>query len=273
MGKILFTESFDPALAEGLRSMGFECVEASGITHDEVLNEIHNYEGIVVATRIVVSKEIIDHATQLKFIARAGSGMENIEVAYATSRNIACINSPEGNSNAVGEHAMALLLSFYHHIPQSFAEVSQGRWLVEKNRTHELEGKTIGIIGYGNTGKSLARKLAGFNMNVLAYDKYLHDYSDAYASEALMEKVFSKCEIVSLHVPLTDETRGMVNDDWLGRFSSKIFLINTSRGQVVKHDDLLQCINYDKVRGAALDVFEMKNWNRLQTASSKCSRD
>jgi D-3-phosphoglycerate dehydrogenase len=265
MRKILITESFDPALAEGLRAMGFDAVDAPGITPDEILNEIGNYEGIVVATRITVSKEIIDQATQLKFIARAGSGMENIEVAYATSKNITCISSPEGNSNAVGEHAMALLLSFYHHIPQSFAEVSHGQWLVEKNRTHELEGRTIGLIGYGNTGKSFARKLAGFNMNVITYDKYLQNYSDAYATEAVMEKVFSACEIVSLHVPLTHETRCMVNDDWLRNFSHQIFLINTSRGQVVKHADLLKYINADKVKGAALDVFENENLESLTT--------
>jgi D-3-phosphoglycerate dehydrogenase len=186
--------------------------------------------------------------------------MENINVLYAESKNISCINSPEGNANSVAEHAVALLLSIFHNITQSFLQTKNEEWLVDENRVHELEGRTIGIIGYGNTGKAFAKKLQPFSMNVLAYDKYLHGYSDAFAKEAEMNHIFSQAEIISLHIPLTQETKGMIDAEYLQRFAKPIHLINTSRGKIIQHNRLLECINSGNVLNAALDVYENENF-------------
>ncbi|MBA2422508.1 MAG: hypothetical protein H0V61_04715 [Chitinophagales bacterium] len=259
-GKILITESCDPLLTEGLHAMGFECLYQPRILQNEVEGIIHHYTGIIVTTRIVVHKKVIESARLLKFIARAGSGMENIDAAFANSRNIICINSPEGNANAVAEHSIALLLAFYHNITKSYLEMRESKWLVQKNHVHELEGRCIGLIGYGNTGKALARKLSVFNMNVLAYDKYLPNYGDAFAKAATMDDLFKECEIISLHIPLSDETYELVNIDFLNRFSRMKFLVNTSRGLIINHSHLLENILNKKLAGAALDVYENENF-------------
>ncbi|MFI5134293.1 MAG: NAD(P)-dependent oxidoreductase [Chitinophagales bacterium] len=258
--KILFTENFHSSLAEQLRSAGYDCDEMPGITYDEVLSCIQNYVGIVVATRVRVDKKLIDVATQLKFIARAGSGMENIDTGYARAKNIRCINSPEGNSNSVAEHAVGLLIASFHNIVKSAAETTLHQWKTEENRVHELEGKTIAIIGYGNTGRAFAKKLQPFGMSVLAYDKYLLNYGDAYAIESNMEEIFARSHIISFHIPLTHETRFMVDRAYLQRFTQPIHLINTSRGKIIRHHDLLQLIREQKVLSASCDVYENENF-------------
>jgi D-3-phosphoglycerate dehydrogenase len=220
------------------------------------MTSIHQYAGLIVATRIKVDRDLIDKAIQLKFIARGGSGMENIDVDYATTKNIITLNSPEGNANAVGEHALALLLAFYHNISRSFAQIQNGKWLTEENRVHELEGRVIGIIGYGNTGRAFARMLKPLHLTVLAYDKYISNYSDDFVLEATMEEICKNAEILSLHIPLTSETLQLVDQEFLIRFEKELFLINTSRGKIVNHEHLLQQINAGKIVGAALDVFE-----------------
>lgn len=254
--KILITESSDSLLVDGLTALGYECRYDPGISQSMVHQIIQEFTGLIVATRIVVNKELLDAAGQLRFVARAGSGMENIDTEYARSKNVVCINSPEGNSNSVGEHALGLLLAFFHNITKSNAELQQSKWLVEENRVHELEGRTVGIIGYGNTGKSFAKKISSMGMNVLAYDKYLRVFSDQYARETTMKHLFDEAEIISLHLPLTLETLHLVDKDFLLQFSRKIFLINTSRGKIVNHAALLSFITGNKMQGAGLDVYE-----------------
>ena len=260
-GKILITETTDQLLIAGLKEMGYSCNYEPGISQSGVAAIIHDYTGIVVATRIVVNRQLLESATQLKFIARAGSGMENIDTLFAAGKNITCINSPEGNANAVGEHALGLLLAFFHNIVKSNAEISQHKWLVQENRVHELEGRTVGIIGYGNTGKSFAKKLSPFGMTVMAYDKYLDQFGDQYAMESSLERIFEESEIVSLHIPLTSESIHMVDNLFLQRFKKKIFLINTARGKLIAHSALLDSIEKDKILGAALDVYENEDFD------------
>lgn len=260
-GKILITETTDQLLIAGLKEMGYSCNYEPGISQSGVAAIIHDYTGIVVATRIVVNRQLLQSATQLKFVARAGSGMENIDTLFAAGKNITCINSPEGNANAVGEHALGLLLAFFHNIVKSNAEISQHKWLVQENRVHELEGRTVGIIGYGNTGKSFAKKLSSLGMKVMAYDKYLDKYSDHYALEAGMESIFEEAEIVSLHIPLTTISIRMVDEKFLQQFKKKIFLINTARGNLIVHRALLHHIEQGMMMGAALDVYENEDFD------------
>lgn len=259
-GKVLITETANQLLINGLTAMGFQCSYEPGISQTAVSAIIHDYTGIVVATRIIVNRQLLELATQLKFIARAGSGMENIDTLFASGKNITCINSPEGNANAVGEHAVGLLLAFFHNIVKAHSEIVQHKWLVQENRVHELEGRTVGIIGYGNTGKSFAKKLSPFGMKVIAYDKYLDQFGDQYAMESSLDHIFEESEIVSLHIPLTAESIRMVDDLFLQRFKKKIFLINTSRGKLIEHQALLDAIEKDKILGAALDVVENEDF-------------
>jgi D-3-phosphoglycerate dehydrogenase / 2-oxoglutarate reductase len=261
MKKVLITEDIHPSLVEGLSRIGYECDERFGISQQEAADIIHQYQGVVVATRIQFDKSMIDLASSLQFIARAGSGMENIDVAYAEARKIVCISSPEGNANSVSEHAVGLLLAMFHNITTSFVQTANEKWLVEENRVHELEGKTIALIGYGNTGRAFAVKLQPFKMRVLAYDKYLSGYGDEFASEAEMTSICTQAEIISFHIPLTQETQWMVDATYLQRFEKQIHLINTSRGKIIRHKELLQCIREKKVLGAALDVYENENFS------------
>lgn len=261
MKKVLITEDVHPSLPEGLTKMGYECHERPGISQQETADIIHQYHGIVVATRIYLDKGILDLASSLKFIARAGSGLENIDVAYAEASRILCISSPEGNANSVGEHSVGLLLAMFHNITRSFVQTIEEKWLVEENRVHELEGRTIAIIGYGNTGKAFAGKLHPFKMRILAYDKYARAYGDEFAEEADMNRIYAQAEIISLHIPLTRETEWMVDARYLQRFEKQIHLINTSRGKIIRHNELLECIREKKVRAAALDVYENENFS------------
>lgn len=264
--RVLLTENFHPLLTEKLSGLGYVCDSRPGITYQEVMDSISSYTGIIVATRIEVDHRLIDAGTNLKFIARAGSGLDRIDVSHARTKGIAVLSSPEGNANAVAEHAVGLLLTMLHNITRSAFETRQGLWLVEKNRVHELEGKTIAIIGYGNTGRAFARKLFPFNMKVLAFDKYLSNYSDDFAMETPMERIYDEAEIVSFHIPLTAETKSMVNHEYMQPFSHPARLINTSRGKIINHRDLLSCIQSGKVIEAACDVYENEDFqNQTKT--------
>lgn len=255
-GKVLVTDTAHPLLTEGLTKLGYEVVYSPSITGQEAAQIIGEFTGIVVTTKTFLTQTVLEQATNLKFIARAGSGMENIDVAYAEKRNIRCFNSPEGNSNSVAEHTIGLLIALYHHIPQSFIEIKRGEWNMEENRVSELEGQTIGIIGYGNTGSAFAKKLSVFGVTVLAYDKYKEKFSDAYTKEATMDEIFLQADVLSLHVPLTQETTHLVNKDFIKKFKKPIHLINTSRGKVVNTQDLISAVKSKKIISAALDVLE-----------------
>ncbi len=259
MAKILFIDSNHSALHEALEAAGFTCDLQYTWDRKKILQELPAYEGIVIRSRIKIDRELIDHATNLKFIARAGAGMENIDTVYAESKGIRCLNSPEGNRDAVGEHTLGMLLALLNNITKADRELKQGLWRREENRGTEIGGKTIGIIGYGNMGSAFAQRLAGFGATVLAYDKYKKNFSDSWAQEVSLEELFEKADVISLHVPLTDGTRYMVNSSFLQKFKKNVYVINTARGKVVKTDDLVEQLKKGKVLGACLDVLEYES--------------
>lgn len=259
--KVLFIDSIHPVLPEKLSAAGLDCNYRPEISRGLVEKTIHLYDGIIIRSKFPLNKELLSRATKLKFIGRVGSGLENIDVDYAKSKNIACFNSPGGHSDATGEHAAGMLLSLVNNICKANNEVKAGQWFREVNRGMEIMGKTIGIIGYGNTGKAFARCLSGFNCRILAYDKYKFDYSDQYVNEADINELFDECDILSLNVPLTAETKYMVNNDFLNRFKKDIFIVNISRGSVINTADMVACLKTGKVKGAALDVLEYEKTN------------
>ncbi|MFH1120768.1 MAG: NAD(P)-dependent oxidoreductase [Bacteroidota bacterium] len=253
---VLFIDTAHPFLNEGLTRLGFTCIHSHMVDRDEILAQAGEAEGIVIRSKIKIDRDAIDSAPKLKFIARVGAGMENIDQVYAESKGIVCLNAPEGNRDAVGEHAIGMLLSLFNHLCRVNAEVRNGRWIREGNRGTEIQGKTIAIIGYGNTGSAFAGKLSGFGANVIAYDKYKAGFSGLYVKEVQMGEVFSDADVVSLHIPLTDETRHLVNQSYLEKFSKPVYLVNTARGQCVDTAALMDAIDKGRVMGAALDVLE-----------------
>jgi D-3-phosphoglycerate dehydrogenase / 2-oxoglutarate reductase len=254
--KILFIDSNHSSLHKALEKAGHECDLNYNWTKDQIIDNVHLYDGIVIRSRIKITKEIIDKAVNLKFIARAGAGMENIDVAYAESKNIKCICAPEGNKDAVAEHAIGMLLSLFNNLSRADKEVRTGKWIREGNRGIELMGKTVGIIGYGNMGSAFAERLKGFGVNVLVYDKYKKNFGNEFIREASLEDIFEKADILSLHTPLTDETHYMINDEFIGRFKKNIYIINTARGKCMNTADLVKNLRSGKVAGACLDVLE-----------------
>jgi D-3-phosphoglycerate dehydrogenase / 2-oxoglutarate reductase len=256
MLKVLFIDTTHPYLPENLERAGFLCEHHPGFAYPDYCNIIHEYTGIVIRSGISLDRQILEKAVKLKFIGRVGAGMENIDIGYAESKSIACLSAPEGNRDALGEHTVGMLLALMNHLLRADKQVRKRLWNREENRGEEIMGKTIGIIGYGNMGSAFARRLAGFGVRVIAYDKYKTAYSDDFVEESDMETLFRETDILSLHVPLTDETDYLVNADYLDCFVKPIRLINTSRGRVVKTTDLVQKMKEGKVLGAALDVIE-----------------
>ena len=254
--KVLFVDTAHPWLDEALTQLGFVCTWASGNDRKEILKMLPGMDGAIIRSKMKFDREALDHADSLKFIGRVGAGMENIDVEYATSKGITCLNAPEGNRDAVGEHALGMLLVLLNHLLRVDAEVRHGIWIREGNRGTEIGGKTVAIIGYGNMGSAFAEKLSGFGANVIAYDKFKTGFSELYVKEVQMEEVFAEADILSLHVPLTDETRGMVNQSFLAGFKKPIYVINTARGQCLDTTALMNALDEGKVLGAALDVLE-----------------
>jgi D-3-phosphoglycerate dehydrogenase len=254
--KILISDDVHRLLPEGLQQMGFDVHYRPDIKPDEVLNCIHEYEGLVINSKVYVGKEMIDKAAQLKFVCRAGSGLEVIDLDYAKTKNIIAFNSPEGNRNAVAEFALGALLSMMRNVAKANNEVKQYQWRREENRGEELSGKTVGMIAFGNTAQAFARLLSGFDAQVLAYDKYYPGFSAGQVKEASLQQIFEEADILSIHLPLTAETNYMINYDFLNSFKKPYWFINTSRGKVLNTGDLLQCIASGKIKGAALDVLE-----------------
>ena len=254
--KILFLDNAHPSLKEELEKNNFLCDEDFISSKEETEKKISQYDGIILRSRLRIDKTFIDFGKNLKFIGRIGSGMEHIDVEYAEKKGIMCLSSPEGNRNAVAEHALGMLLCLLNNISKANSEVKDGKWVREVNRGTELEGKTIGIYGYGNTGSAFAGVLKGFNVKVLAYDKYKKDFGNDFVEESSPEEIFSEADILTLHLPLTDETNYLVNDAFINKFKKNIYFINTSRGQIVKTNDLVNNIKSGKILGACLDVLE-----------------
>ncbi len=255
-GKVLFIDTAHTELALRLEKQGFECDYFEGFQREDFLRIAKEYSGIIIRSKIKLDQEFLRECTNLKFIGRVGAGMENIDKEFAEKNGISCLNAPEGNRDAVAEQAIGMLLALFNKLITSDNEVRRRIWIREGNRGYEIGGKTIGIIGYGNTGMAMAKKLSGFDANVIAYDKYKKDYSDEFVTESDMQTLFEKCDIVSLHIPLTKETEFLVNTDFIKSFKKDVYIINTSRGKVLKTHDLVEMLDSGKVRGACLDVLE-----------------
>ncbi len=264
--KVLISDKAHPFLMEGLRADGFEVVSLPDISLQAVHERIHEYTGIIINSKIKTDKALMDKAKKLQFIGRLGSGLEIIDLDYAASKGIAVFNSPEGNCNAVAEHALGMLLGLFNNLSRANTQVKSFVWNREQNRGVELSGKTVGIVGFGHTGSSFAKKLAGFDVTVLAYDKYKKDYTAGFdfVKESSPEEIQSLSDVISFHLPLTDETHFMVNQDYLMNCKDGVYIINTCRGKVLKLEDLLFALSIKKVAGACLDVFENEKFDTLQ---------
>ena len=253
--RVLHLDKNHPLLIDQLEALGFVNEEHYSIDKTELEKVIHLYDGIIVRSRLPIDRALLDKASKLKFIGRVGAGLENIDVEYAEKKGIYMAAAPEGNRNAVGEHALGMLLSLLNKLKKADKEVRSGLWDREGNRGMELDGKTVGIIGYGNTGKAFAKKLSGFEVNVLCYD-ILDDVGDAHAQQVPMNEVFEKADILSLHVPQTEKTLRMVNSTYINSFLKDIWLLNTARGKCIVTEDLVEALKSGKVLGAGLDVLE-----------------
>lgn len=253
--KILHLDKNHPLMLRQLAAAG--CINHENYTasKSEIEEVIADYDGIVIRSRFDIDASFIDRASRLKFIARVGAGLESIDAEYADSKHIVLISSPEGNRNAVGEHALGMLLSLLNHLARADREIRQGLWNREANRGVELTGKTVGIIGYGNMGKSFARKLQGFDTQVLCYD-ILNQVGDENARQVSLEELQEQADVLSLHIPLTPLTEGMVNRTFIDRFKKPFYLINTARGRAVVTEDLVEALQQGKILGAGLDVIE-----------------
>lgn len=256
MKQVIVTSAAHDILLETLQKRGLEVLYVPAITYEELKEKIHAAVGLVVTTRLPVDKALLDAASSLQWIGRLGSGLELIDLEYASQKNIVCFSSPEGNRNAVAEHALGMLLCLMNNITRSNAEIKNGQWLRNENRGTELSGKTVGIIGYGNTGSAFAKLLQPFGVTILAYDKYKAGFAKDNIKEASLEQLCRYADVISFHVPLTAETKQMANGEFFERLEQKPWFINTSRGKVLKTDALIKALNRGLVAGAALDVLE-----------------
>jgi len=254
--KVLISCDIDPGFIRKLEAKAYRVNYQPTIVQADLENIIKDYTGLIVSTNIKVRESLIDKAHRLKWLGRAGSGMENIDTSLANAKNIYCFNSPEGNRNAVAEHALGMLLNLFRNITLANQQIRNGIWKREENRGIELHGLNIGIIGFGNTGNAFAQKLQGFSVNVYANDKYKSGFGRDYIRECSLQKLYEVADIISLHIPLNGETMAFADKTFFSNFAKPIIFINTSRGKVVNTNDLLEALDSGRVRGACLDVFE-----------------
>ncbi|MCB0398305.1 MAG: 2-hydroxyacid dehydrogenase [Winogradskyella sp.] len=267
--KILHLDKNHPLLLNQLNHLGFTNYEDYTSSKSEIEAKIEVYDGIIIRSRFTIDQQFLDAATNLKFIGRVGAGLENIDCNYAETKGVYLISAPEGNRNAVGEHALGMLLSLFNKLNKADKEVRQGKWLREANRGLELDGKTIGLIGYGNMGKAFAKKLRGFDVEVLCYD-IKDNVGDENCRQVSLEDLQERADVLSLHTPQTELTKNMVNTEFINGFKKPFWLINTARGKSVVTKDLVEALKTGKILGAGLDVleYEKSSFENLFTSES-----
>ncbi len=256
--QVFFIDTVHPVLEEQLVDYGFNCIDVTKDNVNELKEKLETADGIVIRSRFPMNETLLQHAPKLKFIARSGAGMENIDTAYCEKRNITLFNAPEGNRNAVGEHALGMLLSLMNKFQKGDTEVRKGIWDREGNRGEELDGKTVGIIGYGNNGTAFAKKLRGFDVKVLVYDKYIDKITDPFVNQVPLEILYDQSDVISFHIPQNEETIYWANETFFETIKKPIYLLNLSRGKIVSTHALLKAILNGKVKGAGLDVLEFE---------------
>lgn len=258
--KVLFIDTVHEILQKRLEEKGVHCIDGSRLSFEECKAALREeIDGIVIRSRFRMDAQLLDAAPELKFIARSGAGMENIDEVYCNQRNITLFSAPEGNRTAVGEHALAMLLSLFNHLKKGDAEIRKGIWDREGNRGVELTGKTVGIIGFGNNGSAFAKVLRGFDCTVLAYDKYKSGFGNEHVRESTLEEIYGRAEVISFHIPQNDETLFWGDDAFFDGVKHPFYLVNLSRGKIVKTSSLVKAIESGKVKGAALDVLEYES--------------
>ncbi|MGB1040144.1 MAG: NAD(P)-dependent oxidoreductase [Flavobacteriales bacterium] len=254
--KVLFIDDTHPILYSIFEEKGWEVIVKNKTSKEELAKELSQYQGIIVRSRMILNKDFISKGKNLKFIGRPGAGLENIDVEFAESQGIKIFRSPEGNRDSVAEHGIGMLLMLFNKLNQANSQVKQGIWDRKANWGIELKGKTVGLIGYGVMGKAMAQRFSGFGINCIVYDKYLSNYGDEFAKEVSLNEIYEESDVVSLHTPLTHETKGMIDKEYLSKFKKPIYFLNTARGQSLVLNDLVEFLKSGKILGACLDVLE-----------------
>lgn len=273
MKKVLFIDKVHPFLQDEMTQWGWDCINAENLGWTEIESILPQVEGIVIRSRFSINETFLRKAKKLQFIARSGAGMENIDVPYALSKGIQLFSAPEGNRNAVAEHLLGSLLGIMNYLHSSHDEIKRGKWDRNANTGEELDGKTLGIIGYGNNGSAFAKKLRGFDVKVLAFDKYKTGFGDDFVRESTLQSIQQNADVLSFHVPLNVETHHYFNPHFLDQFHKPIYLLNASRGKIVDTKALIAGLQTGQVKGAALDVHEFENTAFEQTNTNRLYLD